>query len=513
MKNKYFKALSVMIILFIMFQNANAKTIITGKLINFKGNPEADYCKPLDGFANDKEPTFIKFNNDLAFKIILNITKPGFVFLDLPNARVKLFININDSINLKAHYSNITSNNKFNLDTLKVTGSNSEGNALCNNYSHIILNQQLLSDSLFSKKTYHSVSDFFIYAVKFIDSICAPISTLYTAKKIDSIFYKHVLADIQSTLVVDISIFFNVLVANKNKSLQGNLITPVQLNKNLFTDENFDSLRLLIYKRYNPSDTLLSSSPLGIFLSNYYYTDIYKELIKTDINYDSSFLFLDDEHKPFGFMHGRILEALWYNSLYWSGAAGTDDETTNKSFKMFVQHFPHSPFIPYLKERLGITAEDKQYENSKEDNQLVYLNTDNVLTFNGIIKNNFKGDYVFVDLWATWCVPCVEEFAYKNKLHTFLQSKNIKALYISINDTADKSNWKEYVDAKQLSGYHLLASEQLVADIKNIIYKKSDIAIPRYLLINKSGEIINDNLPRPSDFENLEKTINKLIKQ
>ena len=45
----------------------------------------------------------------------------------------------------------------------------------------------------------------------------------------------------------------------------------------------------------------------------------------------------------------------------------------------------------------------------------------------------FKGKPVFIDLWATWCEPCLEEFRYNEQLHSFLDKKQIEMIYVSFD--------------------------------------------------------------------------------
>jgi hypothetical protein len=60
-----------------------------------------------------------------------------------------------------------------------------------------------------------------------------------------------------------------------------------------------------------------------------------------------------------------------------------------------------------------------------------------------------------------------------------------------------------------LEGYHILAGSNLKADIVKLVYKKGQVSIPRYLIINKQGQIVNWDAPRPSN-TNLVNLLSKL---
>jgi hypothetical protein len=54
-----------------------------------------------------------------------------------------------------------------------------------------------------------------------------------------------------------------------------------------------------------------------------------------------------------------------------------------------------------------------------------------------------------------------------------------------------------------------MASKALYNDLSNTLYNKQSCYIPRYILINENGKIINDNLPRPETFEKLKEELRK----
>lgn len=110
--------------------------------------------------------------------------------------------------------------------------------------------------------------------------------------------------------------------------------------------------------------------------------------------------------------------------------------------------------------------------------------------------DDFKGKLVYIDVWATWCGPCIQEIPALKKLKEDYKGKNVKIISISIDVQKDFDKWKQMVAEKQLKGVQLFADN----DWKSEFVKAYGIdAIPRFLLIDKNGNILSADAPRPSD--------------
>jgi thiol-disulfide isomerase/thioredoxin len=120
------------------------------------------------------------------------------------------------------------------------------------------------------------------------------------------------------------------------------------------------------------------------------------------------------------------------------------------------------------------------------------------------LADYFKGQSVYIDLWASWCMPCREELKSKNeKIDSFLNKHKIARLYLSIDNPRGAEVWKSLVYEYQPAGYHLLTSVALYKDIKQRIYDNGNtIAVPKYIII-KNGKIVELNAFAPSDGQKL----------
>ncbi|WP_162946323.1 TlpA family protein disulfide reductase [Chitinophaga barathri] len=111
----------------------------------------------------------------------------------------------------------------------------------------------------------------------------------------------------------------------------------------------------------------------------------------------------------------------------------------------------------------------------------------------------FKDRKIFIDLWATWCMPCIEQFGYRETLDSLAAKNNITVVYISIDEPRLSHKWAKDVFRFGLKGFHFRAGAALKNDIQQTIYGKESFTIPRYILINEKGEILSKDAPRPGD--------------
>lgn len=120
-----------------------------------------------------------------------------------------------------------------------------------------------------------------------------------------------------------------------------------------------------------------------------------------------------------------------------------------------------------------------------------------------ILMSQYKGKNIYVDMWATWCGPCMKESPIFHQLaEKYAQNKNLVFLSISI-DTNTQA-WKQFLSRKKstIPEYNCVDNKGQAA--WNIT------GIPRFILIDKDFNIINANAPAPSETDKIEAELNKL---
>jgi len=109
---------------------------------------------------------------------------------------------------------------------------------------------------------------------------------------------------------------------------------------------------------------------------------------------------------------------------------------------------------------------------------------------------SLKGKYVYIDVWATWCAPCRQQIPALKKIEEKYKNKKIAFVSMSIDKSKDKGKWQKMIKNDKLTGIQLLSEN----DWNSKFVKDYQITgIPRFILIDPDGNIVNANAPRPTD--------------
>ena len=117
---------------------------------------------------------------------------------------------------------------------------------------------------------------------------------------------------------------------------------------------------------------------------------------------------------------------------------------------------------------------------------------------NLISLSDFKGNYVYVDIWATWCGPCKYEIPFLIQLEKDYHDANIIFMSVSTDIESKRQVWIDMINEKNMSGVQLISTDGW----KSQICKDYAInGIPRFMLFDTYGNVISVDAARPSSEE------------
>lgn len=121
-------------------------------------------------------------------------------------------------------------------------------------------------------------------------------------------------------------------------------------------------------------------------------------------------------------------------------------------------------------------------EFTKEALENVMVTNENApITFQEIL-NKYKGQTIFIDVWASWCSDCVKGMP-KVKV---LQEEHQDIVYLFISMDKNYEAWIKGIEKYEVKGEHYLTSDGM----KGVFGKSIDLDwIPRYMIVDKEGKI------------------------
>lgn len=110
--------------------------------------------------------------------------------------------------------------------------------------------------------------------------------------------------------------------------------------------------------------------------------------------------------------------------------------------------------------------------------------------------SDFRGKVVYMDLWGSWCKPCIKEMPKSKELReAFKDSEDIVFLYVAVLEKS-KDKWMSANERFEIEGVSLISNDPEGTDFRNFYDRGS---VPWYYLIDKNGKIADIKAKRPSE--------------
>lgn len=195
----------------------------------------------------------------------------------------------------------------------------------------------------------------------------------------------------------------------------------------------------------------------------------------------------------------EILEFLLAKNIdYWLASSGITP-SLDSIYNEYQEMFPHSKYLQPLQQKY-----DQWVSISK--GHVAPEITGRTIEGDTVSLTDLVGSKVYVDIWATWCGPCIGQFPYYHELQKELEKANVTFLFVSLDKKSE--DWIGFLhDKNSPNGIHINQLETLPHPNVHSSYKIW--GIPRYMLIDEKGNIISSMAPRPSSLDKLLSLLNE----
>ncbi|WP_422089854.1 TlpA family protein disulfide reductase [Tenacibaculum ovolyticum] len=368
----------------------------------------------------------------------------GYYILRKNNEMVYLYLKKNDDVTISFDAKDL-------VNTISFSGRGANAN------EYLITKRKLYIESKKATEKFYKVDENqYLEQIKVLNN---EVKDILISKKLEDVFFEKEKENLKYDYLLDLYNYENL-----QKFYFGKIVTP---------SENY--LKPLNVVNYDDAD-LYNTIP-G-----------YKSLasLKWKKNIEKA-KDIDEMNMLFNNIKTNALKLDVLISFYY-GISKTPERS--KEYYKLIRKYVTNPV--FLKEAKKLY---KNVNKTKEGEKSPSFKYENV---NGKIVEltDFIGKYVFIDVWATWCLPCMQQIPYIKKLEEKYHGKNIVFIGVSVDKKDKYSLWKETILSKKMKGIQLFSDDSFQS---KFIEAFSISSIPRFILISPEGIILNPNMSKPSD--------------
>lgn len=113
------------------------------------------------------------------------------------------------------------------------------------------------------------------------------------------------------------------------------------------------------------------------------------------------------------------------------------------------------------------------------------------------LRGVFHDKAIYLDLWAVWCGPCIQELPFSKKAHEAAGALPIEFVYLCTESGGNEEQWQNLIAGHQVPGTHLFVPEAPHNELLKLLLGRG---YPTYVLIKPDGTVVHD-VPRPSELD------------
>jgi thiol-disulfide isomerase/thioredoxin len=517
-----------------VFLIAEAKVSIRGKILNYDGKSMISYRPTLDG-VHAMYWIEVKPAPNGTFKIEYDCEGYGVTRVDFRSITFRFFHDNNARIYFEIDQSKINRHKHqgwhkhfYLLDSIKqvstvsISGDYQEINRFYNSnirtayhlpnqvdgnyYSHMIRNAET------PKRAMQILDSLTQREVKQIDQIGMSLVLEQKPKakpEINDEIKKFLISEVQSFYG---SIFLNgMFLKRKDQVIALSRDSTIELsiyNRSweLLIEQYEQDVRKNIVPAPNSNDYNAMMESLVTTLSGYREYDFPQNKYTLDevvkkllLEFDTTLFY--DKKAAFAYIVDG-LHILLNNQLYYSPELLT-------IFYDIQSRYPNSKHLAHFTPQVEKLKAYIQTSSEEFDKGIIVKGNYN--SFSSLLKQ-FEGKNILVDVWATWCHPCIYDFQHNEVYKPLIDDENLVKLYISIDKPEWDDRWRQGIKYNKLEGYHYRGNHKFIVDMWEVLGQPVG-AIPRYALVDKAGNVVVKNAFRPAEDGKLLGLINELLEK
>ncbi|MFC2110579.1 TlpA family protein disulfide reductase [Bacteroidota bacterium] len=236
-----------------------------------------------------------------------------------------------------------------------------------------------------------------------------------------------------------------------------------------------------MYSHQNPKDSIKRAITISQTQGIEKYFDFIKRIIELNANGFTKDLIITKDYV--GILSGQELNM--FEAVY-------DSNFTAQNYFLKTINKEHQKLKNYLSN-----------QNTSNAN-LADIKSSIVKGIIDSIAQKYTDKVIYIDFWAPWCSPCMNEMPYSKEIQEDFKDNDVIFLFLA--NRCKEDSWKATIANKGLTGEHILLTDDQFSVLAGLL----DITgIPHYTLIDKKGNIVLKDAPRPSHKDKVISEINR----
>jgi thiol-disulfide isomerase/thioredoxin len=323
----------------------------------------------------------------------------------------------------------------------------------------------------------------------------------------------YVFQDYMGTMKNKPSVFTGALMeqwTNDMESIEGfktvDNIKPsrdfIDMQKKLATVSYLQALKIdypRAHAMYYPGDTLKYPATVDAVLNTLSMNDTsllmndeYVDLLDKELRYSKNFREYDYDSTYLDAVvnsdrNVKVKNAMLFDAMKNMITSSGDSVKRNALFNKYIGHVNDKVYVDRLQKRLAL-------ENSLIKGMPAPLFDAVSIAGKKMTIKDFKGRYVVIDVWATWCAPCKQESPFFERYAEMYSGDKLAFVSLSVDEGNNVYSWQYEAAAKSKRVVQLRVDDSFA-----FMRKYGIESIPRFILIDPQGNIAMMNMPRASD--------------